>query len=72
MALRTHNLHSGVLKKTTLVKSKRRFKVSKGHAKSFSASGASKRRLGRNRSSAVSNIQMALRTHNLPSGRLKK
>jgi hypothetical protein len=47
------------------------FKESKGPALSFSASWASKKRLGRCRGSNVSRRRISLKHHNLLSGRLK-
>jgi hypothetical protein len=43
----------------------------KGHSNSFSASSASKILLGRGWLRIVLSRRMALKTHNLPSGRLK-
>jgi hypothetical protein len=51
---------------------KRYFKVLKGHSKTFSASWSSKNRLLRSRLSEDLSGWVALKTHNLPSGRLKK
>jgi hypothetical protein len=50
---------------------KRRFTVSKCHAKIFSASWSSKKRFGRSRLSYVLSRRMILSTHNLSSERLK-
>jgi hypothetical protein len=51
---------------------KRCFKVSKCHAKSFSASQASKKAIWRSHLTDVLSRRMALRIHNLSSGRLQK
>jgi hypothetical protein len=67
MALRNHNLPSGGLKNYF-----GGFKVSKGHSNSFSASWASKKRLGRSWLREELSSLMALKNHTLPCERLKK
>jgi hypothetical protein len=72
MAQRTFILPPICLKRRLVKSMKRCFKVTKCHAKSFSASWASKNRLGRSGLSDDLSGRMALRNHNLLPGRLKK
>jgi hypothetical protein len=58
---------------TTFVKSRNQFfRVSKNHANTFSAFWNLINRLERRRGSYISSRRESLRSHNLPSGRLKK
>jgi hypothetical protein len=70
--LKTPNLPTRRLKNDFGKSMKRFFKVSKGHANQFSAFWTSTFRLGVSCLSDVSIRRMALRTHNLRAGRLKK
>jgi hypothetical protein len=68
MGLRIHNLPSGRLKK----ESGEVDEGVEGHATSFFASWASKKAIWTKSLKSYLNRRMALWTHNLPSGRLKR
>jgi hypothetical protein len=70
MALRTHNLPSERKKKTGEI-DEAIFQVVKSNVKTFSASSPFKRAIWTMSISDVLGRRIALRNHNLPSGRLK-
>jgi hypothetical protein len=71
MAQRTRYLPSGRLRNTLLKSMKQCFNVSKGHMNTFSASCASKNRLGWSRLSDVLYRRMTMKPDIVPSERLK-